>query len=141
VINSSTTSQTKHSLHRVTVTCIHKICGTESSSQLEFGILQVNSHYAPGPSKSRSLHNVETDTTTADHSTGLAGTNPRSIDHGAYTGYHGATDKGSQVKRHLRIDRHRSGPVQDHLFGKTTQTANPTDRRITRSNLGLVLKP
>jgi hypothetical protein len=140
MINSSTTSQTKYSLHGITVTCVDKICGTEPSSQLEFGSLQVNSHYAPGASKSRSLHNVETDTTTADHSTGLAGTDPRSINHGAYTGYHGATDKGSQIERHPRINRHRSGSVQDHLFGETTETTDPAYRRISRSDLGLALR-
>jgi|TARA_B100000315_G_scaffold58618_1_gene53062 hypothetical protein len=141
MINSSTTSQAKHSLHGVAVTYIDNICGTESSSQLEFGSLQVNSHYASGASKSRSLHNVETDTTTANHSTGLAGMDPRSIDHGSYTGYHSTTDKGCQIERHPRINRHRSGPVQDHLFGKATQAANPANRRITRSDLGLVLRP
>jgi hypothetical protein len=103
--------------------------------------LQVNSNYALGSSKSRSLNDVETDTATTDHSTGLAGTDPRSIDHGAYTGYDGATDKGSPIERHLRVDRHRSGPVQDHLLGKAAQAADPTNRGITRSDLGLGLRP
>ena len=141
MINSSTTSQTKHSLHRVTVTCIDQICGAESFSQLEFGGLQVNSHYSPSASKPRSLHDVETNTTTTDHSTGLTGPDPGRIDHGAYASHHSSTNKRGPYERHPGGNRHRSGPVQDHLLRKATQAADPTNRGFTHSDLGLVFRP
>ena len=101
--------------------------------------MQVNSDYALGASKSCSLHDVETDTTTTDHGTGFTGTDPCSIDCGAYTGYDGTADKGGPIERQLRVDRHSSGLVQEHLFGKAAHPADPTDRGITRSDLGLGL--